>query len=66
MRQTRNNEKLAAAGFTILRTDDNPYPRIKVWKSDSAWITLEKFSTKAARDRRMEELLQDPKTIVDV
>lgn len=60
MRQGNNFEKIQKAGFTIIRADDTPKPRIKEWKSDSAWITMEKFDTKAARDRRFAELLQDP------
>ena len=41
-RQTDNNHKLVAAGFTILRTDDYPTPRIKVWTpsgNDGSWKT---------------------------
>ena len=60
MRQSDNFEKIQKAGFKIIRADDAPSPRIKKWKSDSAWITMEKFDTKAARDRRMQQLLQDP------
>lgn len=60
MRQSDNFEKIQKAGFTIIRADDTPSPRIKEWKSDSAWVTMEKFDTKAARDRRMQQLLQDP------
>lgn len=65
MRGSTNNEKIAAAGFRIIRADDYPLPRIKEWKSDSSWTTLEKFDTKAARERRIRELLDDPKIIVD-
>jgi hypothetical protein len=65
MRGSTNNEKIAAAGFRIIRADDYPLPRIKEWKSDSSWTTLEKFDTKAARERRIQELLADPKIIVD-
>ena len=63
MRQSDNFEKIQKAGFKIIRADDAPSPRIKEWKSDSAWVTMEKFETKAARDRRMQELLQDPHTV---
>ena len=65
MRGSTNNEKINAAGFRIVRADDYPVPRIKEWKSDSSWITLEKFDTKAARDRRILELTADPKIITD-
>ena len=60
MRQSDNFEKIQKAGFKIIRADDAPSPRIKEWKSDSAWVTMEKFDTKAARDRRMQQLLQEP------
>lgn len=63
MRQSDNFEKIQKAGFKIIRADDAPSPRIKEWKSDSAWITLEKFDTKAARDRRFAELLQEPSIV---
>ena len=60
MRPTDSFYKIHEAGFKIIRADDAPSPRIKEWKSHSAWVTMEKFDTKAARDRRMQELLQDP------
>ena len=51
--------KVAAAGFTILRQDDYPTPRIKYKSKDQReWKTLEKFETKAARDRRYKEFLK--------
>jgi hypothetical protein len=61
-----SQQKVIAAGFTIIRTDDYPNARIK-HKSHSShdWVTLEKFETKAARDRRMAELLNDPMVIED-
>jgi hypothetical protein len=51
--------KVIKAGFHILRCDDQPSPRIKVKdKNHTEWSTLEKdFASKAARDRRFEELL---------
>lgn len=58
--------KVMAAGFRIIRTDDQPSPRIKVKENGNyEWHTLEKFFVKAARDRRFKELLQDSKTIQD-
>lgn len=66
MRGSANYEKLAAAGFTIVRADDQPSPRIKKWTGDSSWTTMETFATKAARDRRLMELVSDPKTITDI
>ena len=69
MRPTDNNHKLVEAEFTILRRDDYPSPRIKVWTPsglDGSWKTYEKdFASKAARDRRIDELKQDPKIIID-
>ena len=63
MRQSNNYEKLVASGFMIIRRDDYPVPRIKQWGSDGIWKTLEKFETKAARDRRIKELLQNDKIV---
>ena len=56
-----------AAGFRIIRCDDTPAPRIKYRAgSNSAWVTLESgFTSKAARDRRFKELLQDKMTVED-
>lgn len=51
--------KVINAGFTIIRSDDQPSPRIKyIGKDHHEWSTLEKFETKAARDRRIVELLK--------
>ncbi len=59
-------EKLMAAGYTFIRQDDQPNIRIKYRKQGSGdWKTLEKFDTKAARDRRVKELLQDNKIIME-
>lgn len=66
MRGSANYEKLAAAGFTIVRADDMPSPRIKKWTGESSWTTMETFPTKAARDRRLLELVSDPKTVTDI
>jgi hypothetical protein len=62
-----SQQKVIAAGFTIIRADDYPNIRIKHKKQGSHqdWVTLEKFETKAARDRRMAELLQSPMVIED-
>ncbi len=63
---TNSQMKVMAAGFRIIRTDDQPTPRIKVKENGNyEWRTLEKFLVKAARDRRCRELLQDSKTIHD-
>lgn len=66
MRGSANYEKLAAAGFTVIRADDSPSPRIKKWTGESSWTTVENFPTKSARDRRLLELLADPKTVTDI
>jgi len=63
---TNSQMKVMAAGFRIIRTDDQPTPRIKVKENGNyEWRTFEKFETKAARDRRFKELMKDEKTIND-
>ena len=62
---TRDQDKVIAAGFTIIRTDDFPNIRIKYRVGNGAWKTLEKFECKAARDRRLKELLKNILTIED-
>lgn len=58
--------KLMNAGYTFIRSDDQPNIRIKYKKKGSGdWKTLEKFPTKAARDRRVKELLGEDKIIMD-
>ena len=53
-----SQRKVMDAGFVIIRKDDQPNIRIKKLKSNSSWETLEKFETKAARDRRYKELMK--------
>jgi hypothetical protein len=61
-----SQQKVIAAGFTIIRADDQPNPRVKVKdEHHREWATLDKFETKAARDRRMAELLKLPHIITD-
>jgi hypothetical protein len=61
-----SQQKVIAAGFQIIREDDCPAVRIKVKnKEHREWATLEKFQSKAARDRRMKELLNDEMIISD-
>jgi hypothetical protein len=51
--------KLIEAGYTFIRSDDYPNARIKYRKKGSGdWKTLEKFETKAARDRKAEKVRQ--------
>ena len=65
MEKTSMN-KLMAAGYMFIRSDNEPNIRIKYRKQDSGdWKTLEKFETKAARDRRFAELLNEPMIISD-
>ena len=62
----KSQQKVIAAGFTILRSDDQPSARIKYKdKSHYHWKTLEAFETKAARDRRMTLLLENSLIIED-
>ncbi len=64
--ESTSMEKLMAAGYTFIRTDDQPNIRIKYKKQGSGdWKTLEKFDTKAARERRIKELLNDDKIIME-
>lgn len=62
-----DQKKLIIAGYTLIRKDDTPAPRIKIRSAISfEWQTLEKdFASKAARDRRMEALLQSSTTLED-
>ena len=58
-------EKLLKAGYIFLRKDDGygnekSIPKIKYSEKFGVWCTFQKFATKAARDRRIQELLQEP------
>jgi hypothetical protein len=56
--ERKSMEKLMQAGYTFIRTDDQPNIRIKYREKGSGdWKTLEKFDTKAARDRKFSQLL---------
>ncbi len=62
--------KLCKAGFMIIRTRDIPesgdHRIMYKEKSITEWRTYEKdFKSKAARDRRVKELLEDPKIIME-
>lgn len=53
-------------GWNIIRKDDYPEPRIKIATGlNGAWHTLEKFKSKAERDRMFAVLLSADKTIDD-
>lgn len=55
------------AGFSIIRADDYPSPRIKVLvNSCGDYKTLEAgFKSKAARNRRFEELMSRDNILTD-
>ena len=64
------NAKLIDAGFTVLRPGETKQPVIKKCvvssgHGDTSWVVMERFPSKAARDRRMAELLEDSMTICD-
>lgn len=61
----QSQQKVIAAGFTIIRTDDHPSPRIKYKTGNFAdGRTLSKFESKAERDRRFKELLEENEDII--
>jgi len=58
-------EKLLKAGYIFLRKDDyggsmKNEPKIKYSDTFGVWRTFQRFASKAARDRRLNELLQEP------
>lgn len=61
-----DQNKVKAAGFTIIRKDDHPAPRIKFSSgTNGGWSTLETYKTKAQRDRAFKELLEQKYIIAD-
>lgn len=61
-----SQNKVLKAGFTLIRKDDQPQPRIKYKQFGfSEWRTFEKFDTKAARDHRFKDLLHNSTIIED-
>lgn len=61
-----STQKVIKSGFKIIRTDDSPNIRIKIRDSvEKDWMTLEKFETKAAGNRRFNELLTHDDIISD-
>jgi hypothetical protein len=59
-----SRNKLIKAGWKIIRKDDYPEPRIKIATGQNgAWRTLEKYKSKAERDRMFTVLLSADKTI---
>lgn len=62
----KDQNKVIAAGFIIIRKDDYPTPRIKVRHTENTdYRTYQKFKTKAERDRLFNDLLSDNKVISD-
>lgn len=65
--ERRSTEKLQKRGFILLRTEDSSNTKsaagvkyiIKQSSSLGSWRKLEEFPTKAARERRLKELLVD-------
>jgi len=61
-----SQSKVIAAGFVLIRKDDQPNIRIKIKDCHTQeWRTKEKFETKASRDRRFIELLMNDKILND-
>lgn len=60
----KDQDKVLEGGFTIIRKDDYPTPRIKQ-RTPRDWTTYGKYGTKAERDRVFARLLKDSKTISD-
>lgn len=59
-----SRNKLIKDGWKIIRKDDYPEPRIKIATGQNgAWRTLEKYKSKAERDRMFTVLLSADKTI---
>lgn len=63
----RDQLKVTAAGFRIVRADDTPNFRIKYIDKDTPeWRTLERnFSSAASRNARLSQLLDEPLTVQD-
>lgn len=62
----KSQDKVLKAGFTIIRKDDYPQPRIKArYTAGSDYRTYGKYDTKAARDQAFAILLKDEKVISD-
>lgn len=62
----KSQDKVLNAGFTIIRKDDHPSPRIKArYTAGTDYRTYDKYETKAARDRAFAALLKGEKVISD-
>lgn len=61
-----SQDKCISKGFSIIRKDDYPTPRIKIrCVVGRDWRTLEKFDTKAARDREFDHLMKNNEMMID-
>lgn len=60
----KDQNKVLAAGFSIIRKGDYPAPHIKA-RTVRDWKTIGKYKTKAERDRAFAGLIKDNKTISD-
>jgi hypothetical protein len=59
-------EKLQKAGYVFLRSRDcAAYYAIMQSKVFGSWTLLEKFATKAARRRRLAELIEQPDMLIE-
>lgn len=63
----KSQQKVIKAGFSIIRCDDFPSPRIKIKDADhQEWSTFKKYTTKAERDMIFKwKLDNDQKVISD-
>lgn len=59
-----DQQKLIKAGFTIIRKQDDPTPRIKA-STGSGWAVLQTYKTKKERDKAFSNLLKDEMIITD-
>ena len=58
--------KVIKAGFTVIRPDNTPQPRIKYLDAVKyEWRTMRNFPSATARDREFKDLLQNPCMISD-
>lgn len=62
----KSQDKVLNAGFTIIRKDDYPQPRIKArYTAGADYRTYERYNTKAERDRAFAIFLKGDKVISD-
>jgi len=61
-----DRNKLVKAGFTILRVYEAPSPCIKEMTGEHSWAIKEKFDTKAAMNRAINNINEhEPKMIFE-